>query len=61
MTGNELLKSMLCTTQTPDQTAAIACSKAGISSHGGLLCRSGSDRSAGMRTEKNERLSNQPV
>lgn len=31
MTGNELLKSMLCTTQTPDQTAAIACSKAGIS------------------------------
>ena len=31
MTGNELLKNMLCTTPTPDQTAATACSKAGIS------------------------------
>ena len=31
MTGNELLKKMLCTTPTPDQTAATACRKAGIS------------------------------
>lgn len=31
MTGNELLKNMLCTTPTPDQTATTACSKAGIS------------------------------
>lgn len=31
MTGNELLKNMLCTTPTPDQTATAACSKAGIS------------------------------